>query len=319
MCRCRSLVAHLILNFEFKNRPLSIENVGAVSVTLKAVSNNPVWHTVRLTLFANSPRIEIKDSIQANFKEVKTWSFAFNLKTLTTRHEELGSILTAKSETRGGHYAAQNARLDWQTFNHFADMSEDNYGITLSNQDCSFFKLGESKVDTLWENASELHALAGGQVDKKLEDGGMMGIFNQNGEKSFLYNFALTTHNKTFDATVAMKFSLEHQNPLVTGQVEGDKTDNNQNTFSLLFVSDPSLFLWSVKPSEEGIENGLITRFWNFNSTAVKPTITFNTPLSKAWQTAHIETNERLLSPVTKRLTVDFKQYQLNTYKLIFK
>lgn len=299
------------------SNPFSIESVGDVSVTLKAVSTNPVLHTVRLTLFANSPRIEIQDSIQANFKDVKTWSFAFNLKTPTTRHEELGAILTAKSETRGGHYAAQNARLDWQTFNHFADMSEDNFGITLSNQDCSFFKLGDSKVDTLWENATELHALAGGQVDKKVEDGGMMGVFNQNGEKSFLYNFALTTHNKAFDATSAMKFSLEHQNPLVAAWVEGDKAQTNRNTFSLLSINDPSVLLWSVKPAEEGIKNGLITRFWNFKATPTSSVITLNTPLSKAWQTSHIETNEKVLAPINNTLKVDFKQYQMNTYRLI--
>jgi alpha-mannosidase len=125
---------------------------------------------VRITLFADNPRILLEDSIQANFKDVKTWDFAFNLKNQTTRHEEVGAILTAKSEKRGGHYSSQQARLDWQTFNHFADMSEANYGVTLSNQDCSFFKLGDSKVDSLHENSSELHALAGGQVDKKLED-----------------------------------------------------------------------------------------------------------------------------------------------------
>ncbi len=299
--------------------PLSIENAGAVSVTLKATAKEPIAHTVRLTLFANNPSIYIEDSIQANFKDVKTWSFAFNLKNPTTRHEELGAILTAKSETRGGHYAAQNARLDWQTFNHFADMSEDNYGITLSNQDCSFFKLGESKVDSLWENSSELHALAGGQVDKKVEDGGMMGIFNQNGETSFLYNFALTTHNKAFDATAAMKFSLEHQNPLVARWVEGDKIQTNKTTFSLLSVNDPSLLLWSIKPAEEGIKNGLITRFWNFNAKSISPILSLNAPLSKAWQTSHIETNERLLSPINNTLKVNFKKYQLNTYRLILK
>ena len=299
--------------------PLSIENAGAVSVTLKAVSKSPILHTVRLTLFANSPRIDIQDSIQANFGDVKTWDFAFNLTNPTTRHEELGAILTAKKETRGGHYAAQNARLDWQTYNHFADMSEDNYGITLSNQDCSFFKLGNSTVDSLWENATEFHALAGGQVDKKREDKGMMGIFNQHGEKSFLYQFALTTHNTAFDPVKAMRFSLEHQNPLVTGRIKGDTKSNDNKTFSLLTIDDPSLFLWSVKPSEDGIEKGLITRFWNMKSTPIRPTITFNYPLSKVWQTTHIETNERVLSPLANRLTVDFNQYQLNTYRLILK
>lgn len=295
---------------------LTVENVGAVSATLKAVSKNPVLHTVRLTLFANSPRILIEDSIQANFSDVKTWDFAFNLKNQTTRHEEVGAIITAKSEKNGGHYSAMQARLDWQTFNHFADMSEANYGITLSNQDCSFFKLGDSKVDLLDENSSEIHALAGGQVDKKLEDKGMMGIFNQNGQKTFFYNFALTTHQNAFDPTRAMKFSLEHQNPLTTGWVTGEN-GAKQNNFSLLSVNNPKVLLWSVKPSEEGIENGLITRFWNFDNKPVSSAIKVSKPINNAWQTTHIETNEGQLKPLSGVLNANFNQFQMKTYRLI--
>ena len=295
--------------------PLSIENAGAVSVTLKAVSKTPILHAVRLTLFANSPRIEIEDSIQANFKDVKTWAFSFNLNKPTTRHEELGSILTVKKEANGGHYADQNARLDWQTFNHFADMSEPNYGVTLSNMDCSFFKLGNSKVDSLDETAAQLNALAGGQVDKKREDGGMMGIFNQNGDTAFRYKFAILTHKTAFNAVDAMKFSLEHQNPFVTGRVVGDDSQNASNRFSLLSINDPSLFLWSLKPAEEG--TGLITRFWNMSNKPISPTIKFNTPLSKVWQTSHIETDEQQLIPIKNTLKIDVRQHQIKTYRLV--
>jgi alpha-mannosidase len=297
---------------------LTIENAGAVSVTLKAVSKQPILHTVRLTLYKDSPRIEIQDSIQANFKDVKTWSFSFNLNNPTTRHEELGAILTAQKENRGGHYAAQNARYDWQTFNHFADMSEPNYGITLSNQDCSFFKLGNSTPDSLWETSAQLNALAGGQTDR-LTDSTALGIYGQYGQKQFQYQFALTTHPKAFDPAEAMRFSLEHQNPFVANWVEGNADGDKSNTFSLLSVSDPAVMLWSVKPSEEGIEKGLITRFWNLNHQPIRPTITLNAPLQKAAKTTHIETDEQQLLPVKNTLTVDFKQHQLNTYRLIFK
>ncbi len=299
--------------------PVVIENAGPVSVTLKAVSTDPILHTVRVTLYSNSPRIEVEDSIQANFKDVKTWSFAFDLKNQVTHHEELGAVLTAKKETRGGHYAAQNARYDWQTFNHFADLSESDYGITLSNLDCSFFKLGESSVDSLWENSTELHALAGGQVDKKREDKGMMGIFNQNGQTAFLYQFALSTHQSAFDPSQAMKFALAHQNPLVAAWVDGEKTGSSAHNFSLLSVNDPNVLLWSVKPAEEGIQAGLITRFWNFNATAASPNLQLSKPIRQAWHTSHVETNEAALTPVKGVLKLDLTGQQLKTYRLMLK
>ena len=296
--------------------PVVAENVGPVSVTLKAVSPVPVPHIVRITLFANTHRIEIEDSIQANFTDVKTWSFSFNLNKPTTRHEELGAILTAKKETRGGHYAAQNARLDWQTFNHFADMSEANYGLTLSNVDCSFFKLGQSTVDSLWEQSAQLHALAGGQVDTKREDKGVLGIRAQHGETNFLYQFALTTHATAFEPLAAMKFSLEHQNPLVTGLVTGLMDTYPSPTFSLLNTSNPNLLLWSLKPSEDGIREGLMARFWNVANKPATLTLTTTLPIRQAWQATHIETNERLLKPAGKQLQVSFAPNQLNTYRL---
>jgi len=300
---------------------LTVENKGPVSVTLKAVSGHPILHTVRLTLFANSPRIEIEDSIGVNFANVRQWSFAFNLNNQTTRHEELGAVLTARKETRGGHYAAQNARLDWQTFNHFADLSEAGYGVTLSNQDCSFFKLGEStatanRVDSLWEDSPVLHALAGGQVVKKREDGGYMGIFNQNGQKAFRYSFALTTHRSAFDPTAAMKFSLDHQNPLVTGLITGEG-GNDTKSFSLLSVNDPNVLLWSVKPAEEGPTSGLITRFWNLATRPANPVIRLAKPIGRAWQTTHIETDEQAVTPTNGVLKASFNQHQIKTYRLI--
>ncbi len=296
--------------------PVAIENAGPVSVTLKAVSDHPVRHTVKVTLFAHTPRIEIEDSIQANFGDVKTWAFSFDLNGQTTRYEELGAVLTARKETRGGHYAAQNARYDWQTFNHFAGMSEDNYGVTLSNMDCSFFKLGQSKIDTLWENSSQLNALAGGQIDAKTEDGGLLGFRDQNGETNFLYRFAITTHQKGFDALESMKFSLEHQNPFITGMVSGSHGASEAFQYSFLAISHPEVLLWSLKPSEDGMENGLIARFWNIGGSKIAPQITVNGKIGEAWETTHIETNEKKLTPTGNTQKIDFAQYQLKTFRL---
>lgn len=298
-------------------KPIEVENSGPVSVTLKANSAYPVKHTVRVTLYANSPRIEIENSIDVNFGDVKTWAYSFNLNNPTTRYEELGAVITAKTENNGGHYSSQNARYDWQTFNHFANMSEADYGVTISNLDCSFFKLGRSSVYTLDENASQLSALAGGRVDKKWEDGGYLGFPNQNGETSFHYHFALTSHQAGFDAVGSMKFALEHQNPLITGEVSGGKSASKQNQFSMLSVSDPKVLLWSVKPSEEGIENGIITRFWNMGSSKSNPEIKLSQNIGSAWQTTHIETNEKQLTPVNGTLSVSFNPYQINTFRLL--
>ncbi len=68
---------------------LIVENAGPVSVTLKAISEDPVQHSTRITLFSHSPRVEIEDSIQENITDVKEWAFSFDLQHHSTRHEEL--------------------------------------------------------------------------------------------------------------------------------------------------------------------------------------------------------------------------------------
>ncbi|MCF0069741.1 glycosyl hydrolase-related protein [Dyadobacter sp. CY261] len=297
-----------------EGNPLVIENAGPVSVTWKAVSGNPIPHTVRVTLFKDSPRIEIEDSIQANYKDLKTWAFSFALKQPTTRHEELGSVLTAKTDKNGGHYASQNARYDWLTFNHFADMSESGYGVSLSNVDCSFFKLGNSTPDSLDAASSQLNALAGGRTDA-LKDTAMLGIPDQFGQKDFLYQFALQTHQQDFDALAAMKFSMEHQNPLTAAAVTGPGSQSEQVAFSLLSNDHPGLLLWSIKPAEGGITNGLITRFWNMENRPANTHITLRAPVKEIWQTTHIETNEKKLLPAGGGLKTQFNQHELRTFR----
>jgi len=302
-----------------KGEAVVVENYGPVSVTLKAVSAFPVKHTTRVTLFANSPEIEIENSIDANFDDVKTWAFPLNLEKPTTRYEELGAVITARLETNGGNYSSQNARYDWQTFNHFADLSEENYGITVSNLDCSFFKLGESSIYSLDENASQIYALAGGRVDKKLEDGGYLGFPKQNGETSFHYHFVLTSHNSGFDATAAMKFSLENQNPLITGKVTGDKSASGETQFSLLSVSNPDVILWSVKPSEEGIDKGIILRVWNTHNKDAECTIAAAREIISCKNTTHIETDGAPIVPESGKIGTTIGQNRIQSFRVFLK
>ena len=129
---------------------VEVENVGPVSATVKITAEAPLNHTTRITLFRDSDRIELRNEINQNFSDVYTWGFGFNLDNPDTWHEEVGAVIRAKQVAQGGHYADRGARLDWQTMNHFADMTgSNNTGVTLSNADCYFMRVGNSDVLTL--------------------------------------------------------------------------------------------------------------------------------------------------------------------------
>ena len=194
---------------------LTTENVGPVSATLVATSSSPLAHISRITLVRNVNRIGIRNDITQNFGDLFTWAFSFNLDSPDVWHEEVGAVIRARLLAQGGHYSPRNARYDWLTLNHFADMSGGGVGATLSNADCYFMRLGNSTSSSLDASTPQLSPLVGGQVD-----GSALGIPNQGGDSHFLQRFALQTHD-AFGPAAAMRFAMEHQNPLVTGTVTG--------------------------------------------------------------------------------------------------
>ena len=267
---------------------VSVENEGPVSVTLLATGSAPLQHTTRISLLRGMRRIEIRNEIEQNFGDVRAWAFGFNLNSPDVWHEEIGAVIRARYLAEGGHYSPRCGRYDWLSLNHFADMSEQGgagVGVTLSSADCAFMKLGQSAGKVLDEATPQISLLAGGQVD-----GPGYGIPNQGGDSYFLQRFALQTHD-AYSQADAMRFALEHQNPLLTARIVGGDA-YPETAFSLLTLSDPDVLLWSLKPAEEGIGQGMIARLWNQKSAAT--TLTLALPLdavASAQRLTHLETS----------------------------
>jgi alpha-mannosidase len=292
---------------------LHVENAGPVSVTLRADASGPLAHTTRITLIRDKDRIEIHNDITQNFADVQTWSFAFNLEAPKLWHEEVGAVVCAGLLSEGGHYSPRNARYDWLTLNHFACLCDEHGGggVTLSNADCAFMKFGRSSPRVFDTRTPQVSVLAGGQVD-----GPRLGIPAQGGDTFFTQRFALcgTAH---FEAAAAMRFALEHQNPLVTGLVGGEGGPLPEKSFSLVKISSADVLLWALKPAEEGIDQGIIARLWNFSSQPQRFSLSLATGISAAQETTHIET-DLSPAPVTDGfLSASARPAQLLTFRLI--
>lgn len=292
---------------------LTVENVGPVSVTLLATSMNPHTLVSRITLVKGANRIEIDNNILQNFGETLTWGYSFNIDSPDIWHEEVGAVIRAKLLPDGGHYSPRNARYDWLTINHFADMSGGGVGVTLSNADAYYMQLGNSTHTALDATTPQLNILAGGQVD-----GPNLGIPNQGGDTKFLQRFALQTHG-AFNQTSAMKFSLEHQNPLVTHQVIGTDPSYNEKNYSFLTISDPDVLLWALKPAEDGISQGVIARVWNQANAARNYTLSLAPSIVSGKRTTHIETDIADASIINGNLSASLTGNQIQTHRLKFR
>ncbi len=261
----------------------STENVGPVSATLVVsvtTNNSPKRHT-RITLYRDSDRIDIKNELEQN---LSGWSWAFNfaLSSPDVHHEEVGAVARARKVSGGGNYSDSNAIYDRLTLNHFVDMTGSGpVGVTLSNADSFFFTLGNSTTSVLDTNTARIRVLGG--------PGNVSGLIqNQAGDSYFMQRFALRTHD-AYDAVAAMKFALEHQNPLVTGAVTGS-SGYPADTYSYVTVSDPNVLLWALKPADDGISKGVIARLWNLGGSASNFTLSLAPGVQSAEQTTHIET-----------------------------
>ena len=292
---------------------VTIKNSGPVSITLQAKTNLPVPHTTEVTLFDHSDRIEIRNEITANFADVETWAFSFNLRSPDVWHEEIGAINHARVQPEGD-YAAAFSRLDWLTLNHFVAMSgSDGVGITLSNSDDAFMKLGHSNItdgkSDLDITTPQISVLAGGQVD-----GPSLGIPAQGGDSFFLQRFALRVQDK-FNAASSMRFALEDQNPFVAGRVTGGNA-YPETKFSLLSTTKPDALLWTLKPAEDGIDKGFVTRFWNMSAQPEMFTVSVNGGLQKAYAITHIETDFRPTELTGGALQIGAMPWQLQSFIL---
>ncbi|SFF27361.1 glycosyl hydrolase-related protein, partial [Nitrosomonas sp. Nm166] len=290
---------------------LVVEDVGPVSVTLRATSWNPYSTISHITFIRDTNRIQIQNNIRQNFGEVLTWGYSFEIDSPNVWHEEVGAVIRAKLLADGGHYSPRNARYDWLTINHFADVSGGGVGVTLSNADAYYMKLGDSTHAVLDTHTPQLNILAGGQVD-----GPGLGIPDQGGDAWFLQRFALQTHDQ-FNQTSAMKFSLEHQNPLISGKVTGANPSYSENQYSFLTISDPDVLLWALKPAEDGIKQGVVARVWNQADATKHYTLSLGYDILSAKRTTHIETDIADASVVNGDLSASLAAHQIQTHRLL--
>jgi alpha-mannosidase len=99
--------------------------------------------------------------------------------------------------------------------------------------------------------------------------------------------------------------------------ITGKRSRYPEPSYSFIKLSDPNVLLWSLKPAEEGIEQGVIVRLWNINNASEQPIIQFDKVINGAWQTSHIETNEEDITPSKNKLQVKFEPQQINTYRVL--
>ncbi|MFC2089411.1 glycosyl hydrolase-related protein [Bacteroidota bacterium] len=297
---------------QYSDTNFNLINTGPVSATIRTSSKNSISHNTTITIYSFQDRIDIENELIHKFDATPlSYGFSFDFSEFDIWHEEVGAILNAKPYSQGGHYADTHSRLDWLTLNHYVSLADKNGSVTISNLDAYFMKVGNSTVHELDNRLAQIHILAAGQIDADNN----LGFENQDGDTLIKNHFALRASSDSYDPAKAMKFSLEHQNPLITGKLADESLLFEEST-SFIEIPDPDILVWTVKPSEEGINNGVILRVWNMKNEATDFTIHISAPVSKCYYASHIETNEKECHTENGRVVASIGPNAIQTFRL---
>jgi hypothetical protein len=224
-----------------------------------------------------------------------------------------GAMIMAKEQSDGRHYADSICRLDWIAMNHYASISDGRKGMIISNRDAFLMKTGNSTIKWLDPGTPQIRVLAGGQIDAP-----GLGIVSQDFDSYFENFFALKPDLNGYNPANGMRFSLEHQNPLIAGRIKGNSLYKDPS-YSLFEVNNPDVLVWALKPAEEGIDNGIIMRVWNMNGRDETFTITSPSGISRCFLTSHIETDISEIKPESGVLNLKIGHNQLQTCRIFIK
>lgn len=292
-----------------------LESNGPVSATLRADIDGPQPRSVRLTVYAGSGQIDLENRISAGFDDLKTYSFPFAIDKPLVRHEEVGAVIPARQAASGGlSTRTQNSLYEWLTLGHFADMTSGSGrdGVTLSNSDAYFMRLGTSDPHRLDITSPRIDVLAGGRING-------LGLPGQGGDTQFLHRFSLLPH-AAYNQNTAMRFALEAQNPLVTGPATGPVKGAllASKAWSLFAPSSSQALVWAVKPAEEGIGAGVIVRMWNQNRLPVTAGLRLQQRYTAATiqRTTSIETDVAADDPVALPDPTALRGNQIGTFRI---
>lgn len=290
---------------------VTVESSGPVSVTLRVAAGAPLARDTRVTLYAGSRRVDVRNEIRQNFGHDVGFTSRFDLPGMVMRHEEVGMIARVGRQSQGGDYANENTRTDGLTLNHFVDLSVADRGMTLSSWDNAFFRSGNSDPWNLDASTPTVRAITGFQPD-----GQGAGILNQGGDSYFLNRFAFLAHG-AWDPAAAMRAAMEHQNPLTGIAARGRHRGLLPPArHSLLQLDSPEVLLWALKPAEEGPEHGLIARVWNLADGPRTATLGLAGGIHAAHEATHIETDLAPAALANGKLPLALARQQLQTYRL---
>jgi alpha-mannosidase len=102
----------------------------------------------------------------------------------------------------------------------------------------------------------------------------------------------------------------------VTGWIRVGGTYPEQS-YSLLSISNPNVLLWALKPADDGVAKGLITRVWNLSPESQSYSLSLAPGIAEAARATHIETDIERLPANGGKVEMRAERSQIQTLRIV--
>ena len=262
---------------------------------------------------------DLVGSWNRDFKEAIFCAFPFYVPDFQFHHELAGAILQPGNKdlqfeaSESAYYAIQ----------HFADVSNSKFGVTLSTIECPLVEYGYPRPG-YWDNTAK----------KPKED-----IVNPKNSSMFLYlmnnffptniavdqpglkkfTFAIQSHSGDWKEGESYRFGWESSHPLIPEFIHPNPDGILPQMKSFLTVDAKNVICSTIKPAEAN-GSGYILRFFELEGKDTRATVKINLidTISKGYATSLIE-NDLKEIPVTgaNEITFDIKGHGLKTIRVV--
>jgi hypothetical protein len=304
---------------EFSASKVTVAHGPAGSVFASLVVQTEIGASIRvkttITLYAELDRVDIRNEVDkppTTERQELDFYFPFNVPGRTYHYETPGAVIEAGKDHLPG------AGLSVEATRHFVDVSNAEYGVTLSQADSFLIEFGHrSTTEDIQEidpsNSTILvHALG------NIFDSGEA-IRDQGGDNHFVFRFSLQGHAGSFNPVGAVHFAWEENNELMTAEVKGSSDTAGvlpASACSFISARPANAILTTLKPAEEV---GLIARLWDCagSSDAVSIQTAKELAVKAAIKTDHMERDQAPLQLDGGRIVVPVKPRGVTSLRIV--
>ncbi len=271
------------------------------SILARTSAKNTPEIVQEVILYDFEKRIDIRNTV--NKDEVLDaegiyYAFPFNVRPFTAKTEISCAVMKPGIEQLPG------SSSDWHCIQHWADFSNDDFGVTWVTLDAPlvhFFDLNAGK----WQKILEMENPA---VFSWIMNNYWFTNFKASQGGKLTFRYSLTTHHGPCKNSDAMRFAIERANPLILGGAP-------EALCSFLRIDNPQAILLAFKQAENG--DGFVLRLWNCEETPTTTRVTFpEFTIRSAHNADIVERKGKAIRHADSSLDIPLEGYDIRTVLL---